>query len=151
MARAPKSATDTAPAASKPATTKAAGAAADAAKYGKRADYGAPVDAYFAKLSPEQLAIAEALRAIVREAVPTVREEIKWGMPVYSTSQLLCYFTAKPAYVRFGFYKPDGLDDPEGLLTGSMPHVKLRTLADIDTVRLGAWTRAAAAAAQGAP
>ncbi|MES2643903.1 MAG: DUF1801 domain-containing protein [Myxococcota bacterium] len=125
---------------------KAADANAEGEKYGRRDDFGAPVDAYLAALPPDQLAIAEVLRALVREVVPDIREEIKWGMPVYTTDKMLCYFTAKAGYVRFGFYARIPFDDPEGKLSGTMPHVKLRSFAEVDRERLTLWIRAAAAA-----
>lgn len=108
-----------------------------------RADFGAPVETYLAQVPADQAALVRALHTLVMETLPNARAEIKWGMPVYSVEKLVCYVTAKQGYVRLGFYQRAAFDDPEGRLAGSMPHVKLRSVDEIDRVRFAGWIRTA--------
>ncbi len=47
----------------------------------RRADFGAPVDPFFAKQPPHLRAVLGALRKLVEEAAPEATGSIKWGMP----------------------------------------------------------------------
>ncbi len=120
---------------------------AKAAKYGKRADLGAPIDGYIAKLTGEHRAICDALLALIEAAVPTATAELKWGMPVFSTTKMVCYFRAQKEYVRFGF-PASGLTlaDPRGVLYGASDgkHVRLDRVADLDAKRMTSWIKAVA-------
>lgn len=119
-----------------------------AAEYGRRRDFGGPIESYISTLEGEKRAIAEKLRTIVKKAAPGAEEQLKWGMPVYSKDGLLCYFRAFGNHVSFGFYDhQDVLADPEGVLegTGKGAHVKYRFLDDINPARVEAWVRAVAA------
>jgi hypothetical protein len=119
---------------------------ASEARHGRRADYGSSLEPYMQSLVPEQRAIVSELRAIIAEAIPGVQESIRWGVPVFATDRLLCYASPKARYVRFGFYDRDiTLDDPEGELQGSMPHIKLERVDDIDRGRILGWVQAVAA------
>ena len=51
---------------------------------GRREDFGAPIDGYFAKQSPHLREILETLRTLVEEAAPDASAALKWGMPVYT-------------------------------------------------------------------
>lgn len=132
----------------KKAPAKNAKRAAELAKYGKRKDFGGPIESYISTLDGERRAIAEKLRAIVKKAAPGSDEMLKWGMPVYSKGGLLCYFRAFGGHVAFGFYDHrDLLEDPEGLLegTGKGAHIKLRYLDDVNPARFEGWVRTVAA------
>ena len=45
------------------------------------------VDVYVAALPPDQCEIAEALRGLVKAAVPNAKESIKWAQPVYGRTE----------------------------------------------------------------
>jgi hypothetical protein len=140
--------------AAKPAAHKAAAKpaakpkAAPPKEYGPRPDKGSPVDMYVAKLPKAEKEICLALMALVREAVPGVHAEIKWGMPVFTHHGLLCYVRSAKAYTRFGFYDHAGvMPDPLGLLEGeseSGRHVKIKSLAEMDKKRITEWVKIAA-------
>ena len=49
------------------------------------------VDVYVAALPPDQCEIAEALRGLVKAAVPNAKESIKWGQPVYEENGPFAY------------------------------------------------------------
>lgn len=80
-----------------------------------------------------------ALREIVREAVPGVVETIRWGMPVFARKKLICYASTKSDYVRFGFYARVELDDPDKRIAGSLAYVKLNEPKDIERSLLHSW------------
>ncbi len=129
------------PNAARPAKKKESKSGATGKEYGRRADYGASVDEFVTKLSPKQRDIVNALREIVREAVPGVAEGIRWGMPVFTRKKLICYASPKGDYVRFGFYARIELDDPEGRLAGSLAYVKLEDENDIERPLLTSWIK----------
>jgi hypothetical protein len=103
------------------------------------------VAAYTSELPPAQRAIVNGLRALVKKAVPSVMESLRWGMPVFSTGRLLCYARVRLDVVRFGFYTRIPLADPTHRLVGSPPYVDLRRKADIDARRFADWVSRVAA------
>ena len=115
----------------KSATTKAANA--------RRADYGASVDEFVARLPQNKRDIVNTLRDIIREAVPGVAETIRWGMPVFARKKLICYASTKSDHVRFGFYAQVELDDPDKRIAGSLRYVKLNEASDIERPLLHSW------------
>jgi hypothetical protein len=123
-------------------------AAKPAERWGTRADKGAPIAGYIAKLTGEQRAIADKLVAIIQRAVPNAQAALKWGMPMWTIdNQMLTYFRAQKHDVRFGLAAAGiALDDPNGVLFGSSEgkHVRLVTAADIDAPRIASWVRAVA-------
>jgi len=139
-------------AAAKPAATTPATSQAPARTYGTRADKGAPIETYVARLSGDQRAIADQLVSIIANALPGATSELKWGMPVWSVGgQMLAYFRAQKHDVRFGLAYVTGLalPDPEGRLEGTGSdgkHVKLTSPAQIDPARFAEWLKTAAAA-----
>ncbi|EKF76062.1 hypothetical protein A11A3_01170 [Alcanivorax hongdengensis A-11-3] len=67
------------------------------------------------------------LRALILEAVPQVREEIKWrkpsnpaGVPVWSCGGILCTGETYKDKVKFTFMKGAALPDPAGLFNASL-------------------------------
>lgn len=105
----------------------------------RRADYGASVDEFVARLPQSKRDVVNALREIVRDAVPGVAETIRWGMPVFARKKLICYASTKHDYVRFGFYARVELDDPDQRIAGSLAYVKLNEPKDIERSLLHSW------------
>src|SRR5687767_834653 len=57
----------------------------------RRADFGAPIDGFFAKQPPHLRSVLEELRQLVEEAAPDAAASIKWGMPFYSIGRsMMC-------------------------------------------------------------
>lgn len=75
------------------------------------------VDAYIAKAAPFARPLLEEYRGIVRAAAPMLREEIKWGIPYWVGSSLVCGMAAFKRHVSLGFWRGGELPDPRGLLT----------------------------------
>jgi len=66
------------------------------------------VDAYIAQFSEEQQSRLKALRALIHETVPLVRETIKYAMPTFLYEGDLIYFAANKAHT--GLYPmPSGV------------------------------------------
>ena len=137
----------------KPRATKTKAEAAPAAKWGQRADLGAPIDGFFARKPPELRAILEALRAEVERAAPAAVGAIKWGMPFFTLDgEMMCALAAHKAHVNLILAGPSGTyADPEGRLEGdgkTGKHLKLRALAELPRAAVRAWLKTAAATAR---
>lgn len=132
---------------------KPAKAKRPARKVGPRADYGAPVDGFFAKQPPHLRAILEALRELVDEAAPEAVASLKWGMPFYTLDgAMMCALAGFKAHVNLILPGPPGaFADPDGLLEGEGKtgrHLKLRALDDLPRAAVRGWLRTAATLAR---
>jgi len=141
-------------AAAKPkAAAKAKKVATPAAKWGPRADLGAPIEGFFARQPPELRAILEALRAEVERSAPEAVGAIKWGMPFYTLDgEMMCALGAHKSHVNLILAGPPGtFADPDGRLTGegkTGKHLKLSTLAELPRAAVRGWIKTAAATAR---
>lgn len=113
-----------------------------------RADFGAPIDAFFDKQPPGHRAILVALRALVEEAAPDATSSIKWGMPVYNLDgAMLCALGAHKSHVNLVISGPaEAFDDPNGRLEGESQngrHLKLRALDELPQEAVRGWLRVA--------
>jgi hypothetical protein len=142
----------------KPKTLKKAATAkilkkAAAKKPAPRADYGAPIDAFFGKQSAQTRPILEALRQLVEAAAPDADSSLKWGMPVYTINGvMMCVLAGHKAHVNLVLSGPPGTyADPEGRLSEEVKngrHLKLTSLEELPRSVVRGWLRAAAAAAR---
>ncbi len=60
------------------------------------------------------------LRALIKETVPDVIEEWKWGIPVWSHEGLICTGETYKKVVKTTFAKGASLADPSGLFNSSL-------------------------------
>jgi hypothetical protein len=116
---------------------------------GRRADYGAPIDGFFAKQPPHLREVLGALRAIVESVAPEATASIKWGMPFYTIDrEMMCALAAFKSHVNLIVAgPPDAFADPDGLLEGDAKggrHIKLRSLAELPRGPVRSWLRTAA-------
>jgi hypothetical protein len=124
-----------------------------AAKWGARADLGAPVEGFFARQPPALRAILEALREEVARAAPGAVGAIKWGMPFYTLDgEMMCALAAHKSHVNLILAgPPETFADPGGRLEGegkTGKHLKLRALAELPRPSVRAWLKTAAATAR---
>jgi len=131
----------------------AAKTSSPAARWGQRADLGAPIDGFFARQPPELRAILEALRAEVERAAPEAVGAIKWGMPFYTVDgEMMCALAAHKSHVNLILAgAPGTFVDPEGRLEGegkTGKHLKLRALAELPRAEVRGWIQTAAATAR---
>jgi hypothetical protein len=138
--------------ASAPKKKTAKNAAANAApkKPARRADFGTPVDSFFARQSPAFKPITDALRKLVEDGLPGAESSIKWGMPFYKVKGKMC--------VAIGVHKahvnlilsgdPTSFADPKGLLEESAMkggrRLTLRSIDDLPTKEVKAWLKVVA-------
>ncbi len=90
--------------------------------------------------SEEQREVLEALRALVFEKSPKVKEQFKWGRPVYGLEKDFCYLKTAKKYVTLGFFDFDKIKTNKDLLEGTgkqMRHIKVSQLTDIAERKLG--------------
>ena len=100
------------------------------------------VDSWISEHDPALRQICEALRNIILDAGPELRESIKWSNPIYEKNGRVFYLSATERYVNLGFFDGANLADPDGRIAGTgkkMRHVKVRALEDIDKVQFAAW------------
>ena len=111
------------------------------------------VTSYILELEAPKREICEALRAMLHDKFPQLREEFKWSRPVYSSENGgICYIAALKNHINLGFDDGAQIEDPRGLLQGngkSMRHVKLRVAEDIDEDYLSDLVRKAIAVRAG--
>ncbi|MEP7027031.1 MAG: DUF1801 domain-containing protein [Candidatus Eisenbacteria bacterium] len=60
------------------------------------------------------------VRALIRQAVPEVIEEWKWGVPVWSHDGLICTGETYKSIVKLTFAKGASLKDPSHLFNSSL-------------------------------
>lgn len=104
------------------------------------------VDGYVATLGPEQVAVVNALRALVKRTAPEAQEVVKWAQPVYQVNGPFAYMKAFKSHVNFGFWRGAEIGDPQGILHGDgdrMRHVKVTSAADIPAEQLEGMIREA--------
>jgi hypothetical protein len=114
----------------------------------RRADFGAPVDGFFAKHPPHLRAVLEELRRLVEQAAPEASASIKWGMPFYSIGRtMMCALGAHKSHVNLILSGPPGTyADPDGLLEGEGKtgrHLTLRSLDELPRAAVRGWLRTA--------
>jgi hypothetical protein len=91
------------------------------------------------------------VRAIVKQAVPDVIEELKWrGVPVWSHNGIICTGETYKTAVKMTFAKGAKVDDPSGLFNSSLEGNTRRAIDfhegdKIDEKALKVLVRAAAA------
>ena len=95
------------------------------------------IDAKIEELDDWRGAELSRLRALIRQAVPEVVEEIKWrkpsnplGVPVWSQDGIICTGETYKDKVKLTFAKGASLDDPTGLFNSSLEG-KVRRAIDI--------------------
>ncbi|HXJ19564.1 MAG TPA: DUF1801 domain-containing protein [Polyangia bacterium] len=120
----------------------------------RRADYGAPVDGFFAKQPAQLRAILDELRALIEDAAPDAAAALKWGMPFYTRGdQMMCALASFKSHVNLILPGPPGTyTDPDGRLDGdgkTGKHLKLRSVDELPRSTVRGWLRTAAARAKG--
>ena len=95
------------------------------------------VDTYIEKQQSPQKEICYELRTIIFKTFPTIKEEMKWGVPSYAEGKY--YFVALKADVNLGF-SIKGLSEEEiALLQGkgkTMRTIQVKTVEEIDEAKI---------------
>lgn len=93
------------------------------------------VDEYVEKLSPEKQLLAQEVRRIINGSVAHLEECVRWDCACYFFYGPVCYFSSSRSGIHFGFFRGKELSDPHRRLVsrnGQYPHIKIRSLEDID-------------------
>lgn len=121
-----------------------------------RNDDSREIDQMIEELSDWRGPTLSRLRALIKEAVPGVDEELKWrkpsnahGVPTWSYKGPICTGETYKKVVKLTFFKGASLPDPEGLFNSSLEGKTRRAIDfgeadDIDEPALKALFRAAA-------
>ncbi len=115
----------------------------------RRADFGAPIDAFLARQPPQLRAILDALRSMIADAAPEAVTAMKWGIPWFVLGgELMCALGAHRAHVNLILPGPPGTyADPAGRLEGESSngkHLKVTSLDGLPRADARRWIRAAA-------
>lgn len=93
------------------------------------------VNEYIASLMPEKQKLAVEVRRIVHASVAHLEESVRWECACYFFYGPVCYIASSRSGIHFGFFRGKELSDPKRRLVsrnGQYPHIKVRSLADID-------------------
>ncbi len=113
----------------------------------RRADYGAPIDAFFAKQPPQLRPILVELRKMIEAAAPDATASLKWGMPFFTLNgRTLCALAGFKSHANLILPgAPGTLADPDGLLEGegkTGQHIKLRSIDELPRAAVKRWLAA---------
>jgi len=148
-----KSAAKKAPAKKAPAKKAPAKKVAARAPVARRADFGAPIEGFFAKQPAHLRDVLDTLRKLVMAAAPDATASLKWGMPFFAIGEtMICAIAGHKAHVNLILPgAPGTFDDPRGLLVGDGKtgrHAKFLKLADVPTAIVRGWLKTAVANAR---
>ncbi|MEO1249746.1 MAG: DUF1801 domain-containing protein [Pseudomonadota bacterium] len=104
-------------------------------------DRSPEVDAYIAAQPAEKCETLEAVRALIHETVPGVTEDIRYKMPAFLTTDVVCTLAAQKSY--FGLYicDPELLDKHREALAGlnlGKGCIRFKSLDDVPVAALKA-------------
>lgn len=97
------------------------------------------VDRFLARLEPRQRAVARALRTLLHQVGPDLREQIKWGVPCFIGKKLVCSIAPQSDHTNLEFYHGTALRDAGHLLEGTgkhLRHVKFHTEDEVRVARV---------------
>lgn len=86
-----------------------------------------------ARVLPEFRDVVAMLRALMRECVPNVTEQVMYGIPMFKAKGVLAWISPTKRDITFGFTFGVEFEDKYGLLKGRgkiARNVKIRKLAD---------------------
>ncbi|MEK9968694.1 MAG: DUF1801 domain-containing protein [Ferrovibrio sp.] len=118
---------------------------------GKVVSASRQIDAKIKALGDWRGEMLSSMRALIREALPDVVEEVKWrGVPVWSQDGIICTGETYKSVVKLTFVKGAKIKDPKGLFNASLEGNTRRAIdiAEGETVNAAAFkalVRAAAA------
>ena len=96
----------------------------------------AAIDLYVARENPALVHVVDAIRSLVKKAIPRAREAMNpWGVPIFEWNGPLCYLRVGKKHVTFGFPRGSALKDPHRLLEGEGRNLRHIKIADVAQVR----------------
>lgn len=113
-----------------------------------RADFGKPVEPWFKKIHPDLKPVADKLHALILSAGPTLRAEMKWGMPCYSQNTMVCALMGAKAHIGLFFHYGKLLSDPQKILSGTGKAVRSVKFTSVKQIPAAAVKRLVKSAVQ---
>jgi hypothetical protein len=95
------------------------------------------VDDYINQQGSPQREICQHLRELILKTIPGVREEMRWGVPVFADGKF--YIAPLKDHVNLGFAIKGLTKEEIALFQGggkTMRHIKVYAVADIDEERI---------------
>lgn len=102
-------------------------------------------------LGTEQYEVVQSVRKLIHRMFAPCAEEVKYGGVLFSSGVLFCGLFAYKAHVSLEFGDGAKIQDPHGYLDGSgkgRRHIKLKTVAEIESKRVADYLPLAHAAAK---
>jgi hypothetical protein len=87
------------------------------------------------KVLPEFRPIVAAIRSLMKEAAPTVREVFTYGAPMWVHKKVVAWITPSKSGVSLGFQTGAYFEDRYGLLRGTGKHarnVRMKSVEDVN-------------------
>ena len=112
------------------------------------ADPSRAIDQRIAEYPDWRGAVLSEVRTLILRADPTIIEEWKWNVPVWSKDGILCTGEIYRSAVKLTFAKGASVPDPDGLFTSSLEG-KVRRALDLhegDVLDAAAFTKLICAA-----
>jgi hypothetical protein len=78
------------------------------------------IDKHIAELTDWRGDLMERLRTVINQAEPGLKEDWKWGTPVWTSKGNVCAIGAFKVSVKLNFFKGASLPDPHGLFNGGL-------------------------------
>ena len=84
---------------------------------------------------PEFRPVVAALRSLMKESAPDVREEMSYGLPMYIKNSTLAWISPSKKGITFSFMRGIAFEDKYGLLGGSAKHARYVRLKGLDEIK----------------
>ena len=72
--------------------------------------------------------LLKELYHLINEASPELKEDFKWGVPVWTHNGLVCAISGFKDHVKFNFFKGAYLPDPAGLFNSGLDSKEHRSI-----------------------
>ncbi len=100
------------------------------------------LDDLFAFLPEDELKMVQALRQLVYECIPEVKEKLSYNVPFFRVRKTICYIwpgsvpwgNSSPGRVSIGFYKGFQLHDDGYLEAGTKKVIKSKTFTSLQEI-----------------
>jgi hypothetical protein len=86
------------------------------------------IDKQIAELGGWRREVMTHLRATINAADPSLKEDWKWGTPVWTSQGNVVGIAAFKEHVKVNFFKGATLDDPEGLFNAGLDAKTTRSI-----------------------
>jgi hypothetical protein len=90
------------------------------------------VDDYIEKQKSPQKEICQQLRAIILKTFPSIKEEMKWGVPTYGEGKY--YFVSLKDHVNLGFSIANLSKEDQQFFEGSGKTMKVIIIGSLDDI-----------------